>query len=218
MRAAPRPANISTKEAADWAKNWAPDSFATALASSVLPVPGGPCSRIPFGTVAPERLEGLRFAQELDDLLQLGLGVVHARDVGEGDPLLGGRLDLLWLVLGITFNIRHITTMMIVKNRIAITGSQLSAQFWISCANEVCTAGGTIVVWMWAAVWRQAPWRLPSFAPTSACAGGHSDELFRRRSGRPRGLTGGRLRGPAAGGGRRRCCSGFLAHRVLDSL
>ena len=53
MRAAPSPANISTNEEADWAKNFALDSCATALASSVLPVPGGPCSRMPFGTRAP---------------------------------------------------------------------------------------------------------------------------------------------------------------------
>ena len=53
MRAAPRPANISTNDAADCEKNCAPDSCATALASSVLPVPGGPCSRMPLGTVAP---------------------------------------------------------------------------------------------------------------------------------------------------------------------
>ena len=42
MRAAPRPTNISTNEEADWAKNFAFDSLATALARSVLPVPGGP--------------------------------------------------------------------------------------------------------------------------------------------------------------------------------
>src|SRR5829696_7211596 len=53
MRAAPRPANISTNAAADCEKKFAPASWATALASSVLPVPGGPCSRIPRGTVAP---------------------------------------------------------------------------------------------------------------------------------------------------------------------
>ena len=53
MRAAPRPANISTNEEADCAKKRAFDSLATALASSVLPVPGGPCSRMPFGTFAP---------------------------------------------------------------------------------------------------------------------------------------------------------------------
>ena len=53
IRAEPRPANISTNEDADWAKNEAPDSCATALASKVLPVPGGPCRRMPLGTRAP---------------------------------------------------------------------------------------------------------------------------------------------------------------------
>ena len=57
MRAAPRPANISTNEDADCEKNCAPDSCATALASSVLPVPGGPCSSTPLGTFAPRRLK-----------------------------------------------------------------------------------------------------------------------------------------------------------------
>ena len=55
MRAAPRPANISTNEEADCEKNCAPDSWATALASSVLPVPGGPCSSTPLGTARAER-------------------------------------------------------------------------------------------------------------------------------------------------------------------
>ena len=53
IRAEPRPANISTNDEADCAKNDAPDSWATALASSVLPVPGGPCRRIPAGRWAP---------------------------------------------------------------------------------------------------------------------------------------------------------------------
>ena len=57
MRAAPRPANISTNAAADCEKKFAPASWATALASSVLPVPGGPCSRMPRGTVAPSFLK-----------------------------------------------------------------------------------------------------------------------------------------------------------------
>ena len=55
MREAPRPANISTKAEAGCEKNAAPDSAATALASSVLPVPGGPCSSTPLGTRAPRR-------------------------------------------------------------------------------------------------------------------------------------------------------------------
>ncbi len=44
-----------------------------------------------------ERVEGLGIAQELDDLLQLGLGLIDAGDVGEGDRLARGRLDLLRL-------------------------------------------------------------------------------------------------------------------------
>ena len=62
IRAAPRPANISTNDDADWLKKLAPDSWATAFASSVLPVPGGPWRRIPFGTVAPSCLN--RFGSE----------------------------------------------------------------------------------------------------------------------------------------------------------
>ena len=53
IRCDPTPTNISTNDAADWEKKLAPDSCATALASSVLPVPGGPCRRMPFGTFAP---------------------------------------------------------------------------------------------------------------------------------------------------------------------
>ena len=53
MRAEPSPTYISTNDEADCEKNDAPDSPATALASSVLPVPGGPCSSTPLGTRAP---------------------------------------------------------------------------------------------------------------------------------------------------------------------
>ena len=64
MRAAPSPANISTNEEADCAKNFAFDSFATAFASSVLPVPGGPWSRMPLGTFAPSALK--RFGSRMN--------------------------------------------------------------------------------------------------------------------------------------------------------
>ncbi len=46
---------------------------------------------------SPQRVEGFRVAQELDDLLQLPAGVVHARDVVEGHGRVGGGLDLLRL-------------------------------------------------------------------------------------------------------------------------
>jgi len=54
-RAAPTPTNISTNSLPEIEKNGTPASPATALASSVLPVPGGPTSSTPFGMRAPSR-------------------------------------------------------------------------------------------------------------------------------------------------------------------
>mmetsp|Transcript_7211 Transcript_7211/g.18434 ORF Transcript_7211/g.18434 Transcript_7211/m.18434 type:complete len:376 (+) Transcript_7211:362-1489(+) len=51
-RAAPRPTKSSTNSDAEHAKNGTSASPATALASIVLPVPGGPLSRTPRGTRA----------------------------------------------------------------------------------------------------------------------------------------------------------------------
>ncbi len=85
IRAAPTPTNISTNDAADCEKNVAPDSCATAFASSVLPVPGGPCRRMPLGTLAPSSPEALGVAQVVDDLAQLLLGLVGAGDLRPAD-------------------------------------------------------------------------------------------------------------------------------------
>ena len=52
-REAPTPTNISTKSEPEMLKKGTPASPATARASSVLPVPGGPTSRQPRGTFAP---------------------------------------------------------------------------------------------------------------------------------------------------------------------
>ena len=52
-RLAPTPTNISTKPEPLMEKNGTPASPATALASSVLPVPGEPTSSAPFGSFAP---------------------------------------------------------------------------------------------------------------------------------------------------------------------
>ena len=52
-REAPTPTNISTKSEPDIEKNGTPASPATALANSVLPVPGGPTSRAPLGILPP---------------------------------------------------------------------------------------------------------------------------------------------------------------------
>ena len=54
--AAPMPTNISTNSEPDMEKNGTLDSPATALASMVLPVPGGPTSKMPLGMAAPTSL------------------------------------------------------------------------------------------------------------------------------------------------------------------
>ena len=52
-RLAPTPTNISTKSEPEIEKNGTFASPATAFASNVLPVPGGPTSSAPFGSFAP---------------------------------------------------------------------------------------------------------------------------------------------------------------------
>jgi hypothetical protein len=77
-------------------KNGTPASPAMARASSVLPVPGGPDQQRALGDLAAEAREFLRVAQELDDLLELFLGLVDAGDVVEGHAamLFGQQLRL----------------------------------------------------------------------------------------------------------------------------
>ena len=53
IRCAPRPTRNPVTSEPEMAKNGTPASPATARASSVLPVPGGPTSRMPLGTRAP---------------------------------------------------------------------------------------------------------------------------------------------------------------------
>src|SRR6201996_3391666 len=82
-RRAPTPTNISTKSEPEMEKKGTPASPATARARSVLPVPGGPTSRAPFGIYSAKALELARLLQEIDDFGQLFLGFVHAGDVVE---------------------------------------------------------------------------------------------------------------------------------------
>ena len=84
-RLAPTPTIISTNSLAPMLKNGTLASPATARASSVLPVPGAPISSTPLGTTPPRRVYFAGILQKIDDLDQLGLGLVDARDVGEGD-------------------------------------------------------------------------------------------------------------------------------------
>ena len=54
-RDAPTPTNISTKSEPEMVKNGTPASPAMARAKSVLPVPGGPSNKAPFGILPPRR-------------------------------------------------------------------------------------------------------------------------------------------------------------------
>ncbi len=86
-RAAPTPTNISTNSEPEMLKKGTPASPATALASSVLPVPGRADQEDAARDAAAEVLEAPRGLQEVHDLLQLLLGLVDARHVVERDPL-----------------------------------------------------------------------------------------------------------------------------------
>ena len=69
---------------ADWLKNLAPDSCATAFASSVLPVPGGPWSRMPFGTFAPRRLK--RFGSDRNSTTSRSSSLVSSIPATSAQP------------------------------------------------------------------------------------------------------------------------------------
>ncbi len=58
---APTPTNISTKSDPEIEKNGTPASPATAFASKVLPVPGGPTRRTPLGIFPPSAVYFLGF-------------------------------------------------------------------------------------------------------------------------------------------------------------
>mmetsp|Transcript_36672 Transcript_36672/g.32871 ORF Transcript_36672/g.32871 Transcript_36672/m.32871 type:complete len:245 (+) Transcript_36672:884-1618(+) len=61
---APTPTNISTKSEPEIYKKGTPASPAAALASKVLPVPGGPAKRAPLGILAPKSLNLFGFLRK----------------------------------------------------------------------------------------------------------------------------------------------------------
>jgi hypothetical protein len=107
IRAAPRPANISMNEDADWLRKLAPDSCATAFASSVLPVPGGPWSRIPFGTFAPSCLN--RFGSVRKSTTSRSSAFVSSTPATSSQVIeLFDLGEISWgFVRGISFRVRH---------------------------------------------------------------------------------------------------------------
>ena len=86
-REAPTPTIASTNSDAASEKNGTFASPATARASSVFPVPGRAGEEHAVRDAPAELPVLLRVAQEVDDLAQLGLRLVDAGDVGEGDAV-----------------------------------------------------------------------------------------------------------------------------------
>ena len=109
MRAAPRPANISTNEDADCEKNCAFDSCATAFASSVLPVPGGPCSITPCGTRAPRRWKGLGSRRNSTTSTSSSLASSTPAMSAQPTSRPASGLSCIGFVRGITLSVRHRT-------------------------------------------------------------------------------------------------------------
>ncbi len=107
MRAAPRPANISMNEEADWERNVAPDSWATAFARSVLPVPGGPCRRMPLGTFAPSFLK--RLGSERNSTISRSSSLVSSTPATSSKVTFCFDFELIscGFVRGISFSVRH---------------------------------------------------------------------------------------------------------------
>ena len=88
-REAPTPTNISTNSEPEMEKKATPASPATARASNVLPVPGAPMSKMPFGISRADVDEFLRILQKVDDLGELLFGFLGSGDILESHFLLG---------------------------------------------------------------------------------------------------------------------------------
>ena len=87
------PTNISTNSEPEMEKNGTLASPATAFASMVLPVPGGPTSKIPFGMEAPISVYFIGMVEKIDNFRQVFLGFVFTGYIVEADALGGMDVD-----------------------------------------------------------------------------------------------------------------------------
>ncbi len=91
-REAPTPTNISTKSEPLMLKNGTPASPATARASSVLPVPGGPYSRTPLGMRAPRAWNFFGFSR--NSLISWSSSTASSTPATSRKVILGASTDM----------------------------------------------------------------------------------------------------------------------------
>mmetsp|Transcript_30984 Transcript_30984/g.98974 ORF Transcript_30984/g.98974 Transcript_30984/m.98974 type:complete len:274 (+) Transcript_30984:1366-2187(+) len=89
MRAAPTPTNISTNSDPDAETNGTPASPATARASSVLPVPGGPSMMTPRGIFAPSAENLAGFLRNSTTSVSSNLEASHPATSSKVTPVCG---------------------------------------------------------------------------------------------------------------------------------
>ena len=91
-REAPTPTNISTKSEPEIEKNGTPASPATARASSVLPVPGGPYRSTPLGMRAPSAWNFLGFSR--NSLISCNSSTASSTPATSRKVILGASTDM----------------------------------------------------------------------------------------------------------------------------
>ena len=91
-REAPTPTNISTKSEPEIEKNGTPASPATARASSVLPVPGGPYSSTPLGIRAPSAWNFFGFSR--NSLISCSSSTASSTPATSRNVILGESTDI----------------------------------------------------------------------------------------------------------------------------
>ena len=91
-REAPTPTNISTKSEPEIEKNGTPASPATARASSVLPVPGGPYRSTPLGMRAPRAWNFLGFSR--NSLISCSSSTASSTPATSRNVILGESTDI----------------------------------------------------------------------------------------------------------------------------
>ena len=161
MRAAPRPTNISTKLEPEAEKKSTPACAATARASIVLPVPGGPKSSTPRGGWAPSaaKRSGSRSHSATSISSSLAASTPCTSSQSTGSVLLAFTVSGLVVPIVLRISLRKTNSSPAMKTT-PKTGYQLKKKAWISDAWSAwirCMSPACGIDWRSAIVWAKSP-------------------------------------------------------------